>query len=193
MKEFVKFQNKSNKQLIALDSSADQPHSALLKVLASNNMLVEEQGWNTFNDINENVASLLTSWEAIYSIYNSLKQNRQNIKKGAYESSIDAMDIFFSKELNNRILFVEGFKQQWIQASQGIKDVKSIISFLNHSIDPIQDPKQKAIVIQNKEKAIATNFWNLEYYFEALIKCHPEKLTVTNKFINYFNKRRFNK
>lgn len=94
LKEFVKLQNKANKQLIDLDSSADQQHSALLKVLASNNMLVEEQGWNTFNDINENVASLLTSWQSIYSIYINLKQNRQNIKNGIYESSIDAMDIF---------------------------------------------------------------------------------------------------
>lgn len=48
----------------------------------------------------------------------------------------------------------------------------------------------KAIAMANKEKAIASNFWNLEYSFQSLIKCHPEKLAVTNKFINYFNKRR---
>jgi hypothetical protein len=60
---------------------------------------------------------------------------------------------------------------------------------LDHTFDTIQDRQRKKTFIERRVKAIAVNFWNLEYYFETLKKLHPERLPITEEYIKYFNKR----
>lgn len=189
LKEFVKLQRFANERLFNLDSFSAQQYSAMRKVLAANDMLIEVQGWQTFSDINDNVASFETSWRAIFSIYESLKKARPNISYNTYRSSMDACDSFFSKEMNNHVLVVEGFKPQWTEAYSTFKAIEPTTAMLDHTFDTIQDAGRKKTFIANREKQIASEFWSLQYYFENLIKLHPERLPITEKYIKYFNKR----